>query len=86
MEHGAASSILALNEHAGVPLAHEQKELTPFQRMVVQLEAKRQHDKAQEEQNQPGGASAPTRNTKAMPNSNSALQGETVTYVNEGAE
>lgn len=54
--------------------------------MVVQLEAQRQHEKAQDEQESPGGASAPTKNSRAMPNSNSALQGETVTYVNEGAE
>lgn len=88
MEDGAASSVLAIADHAGVALADTQKDLTPLQRMVITLEAKRQHEEAQQE----GGAGGQPRASGSPQVMNSQVQpgggtksGDTVTYVNESA-
>lgn len=76
MEAGAASELLALADYGGVELAPEQRLLTPFQRMVVLLEAQRQ----QEEMEADLGNQVP--NSAHQPGGGS-MKGDTVTYVNE---
>lgn len=93
MEEGGASSVLAIADYADIPLAETQKELTPFQRMVITLEAKRQQDEAQEENPQAAGGAGRTAQTSNPQIMNSRAQpgggtksGETTTYINEGAK
>lgn len=88
MEGGGASSILAIADYANVPLAETQKDLTPLQRMVIEKEAKRQQDEAQGNH---GGHGSAGRGGKMNPKAarktgggSQGIQGETVTYVNEG--
>lgn len=76
VDSGAASSLLAVAEYGNVPLAPSQRELTPLQRLVIQLEAKRQHDEAS------SGDTPPVQNSMAKPGA--TMQGETIEYVNEG--
>lgn len=78
MEAGAASELVALADSGAVNLAPEQRLMTPYQRMVILLETKRQHEKAQEESGQP-------RMNSARHPSGGTMGGETVTYVNKNA-
>lgn len=86
MEEGGASAILAIADNAGVPLAETQKELTPFQRIVVQKAAVKQQEMAKEKHSGQSPSSGQTLNSKHQPpaTGNGAFQGETVKYVNEG--
>lgn len=87
MEAGGASAILAITEYGGVPLAKTQKELTPLQRMVIQLEAERQHEEAEKGSGGPSGASGGTgqvMNSRSLPGGGGS--GETITYVNDGVD
>lgn len=88
MEEGGASSVLAIADYADVGLAETQKDLTPLQRMVITLEAKRQHEEAQEEgqaNQQPAASGSPqVMNSRAQPGGGTK-SGETITYVNESA-
>jgi len=88
VEGGGASSILAIADYAGVPLAETQKELTPLQRMVIEKEAKRQQEEADNGQHGHGsaGTSAGRMNPKAAHKTGgpSGMEGETVEYVNNG--
>lgn len=87
VEAGAASSILAIADYAGVGLAETQAELTPLQRMVITMEAERQHEEA--EQATQGGASGAGQNTQVMNSkvhSGGGTAGDTVTYINEATE
>lgn len=90
VEEGAASSILAIADYADIPLAETQKELTPLQRMVITLEAKRQHEEAEEQGGQAGGAQGvgtnpQMMNSRAQPGGGT-ISGDTTTYINEGAQ
>lgn len=76
MEHGEASNIVALLD-AGVPLVESQKDLTPFQRMVLLKELERQEREAQSGQQ---GASPGHANKLHQPGGG---RGETVTYTND---
>lgn len=77
VEAGEASKIVALME-AGVPLVESQKDLTPFQRMILLKELERQ-----EEASQSGQAHSPGQvNQLRQPRGGG---GETVTYVNDGS-
>lgn len=76
MEAGAASEIIALSKRGGISLAPEQRLLTPFQRMVVVLEAKRQNEEMEKEMDDQ------QLNSARQPRGGS-MGGETVTYVNE---
>lgn len=83
---GGASAILAISEQANIPLAETQKDLTPLQRMVLQKEMERQ----QEERDSGGQASSThqpmnSASPNVTPNGNT-ISGETVEYVNEGAQ
>lgn len=92
VEEGAASSVLAIADYADIPLAETQKELTPLQRMVITLEAQRQHEEAQEAGPQSAGGghtNAGTNqqimNSRAQPGGGT-ISGNTTTYINEGAQ
>jgi hypothetical protein len=84
---GGASSIAAIADIGGVPLAETQKDLTPLQRMVLIKESERQ---AEESQNGRGsgraGGGGHVQNSLAGGPSGGGggISGETVTYVNEG--
>lgn len=78
MEAGAASEIVALSKRGGISLAPEQRLLTPFQRMVVVLETKRQNEEMQEQMDDQ------QLNSARQPRGGS-MSGDTVTYVNESA-
>lgn len=82
MEAGAASTVLAIAEHGGVPLAETQKDLTPLQRMVILKEAQRQQEEAEQQRNNQTPGSGIKNNAVGAGN---AVQGDTVTYVNEGS-
>jgi len=88
VEDGGASSVLAIADYADIPLAETQKELTPLQRMVITLEAKRQHEEAQEEHggthSHGSGGSPQVMNSRAQPGGGT-VSGDTTTYINEGA-
>lgn len=84
MEAGAASTVLAIAEHGGVPLAKTQKDLTPLQRMVILKEAKRQQEEA--ENNQQGGGVPGSGIKNNAVGAGNAVQGDTVTYINDGTE
>jgi hypothetical protein len=76
-----------LYEYAGVPLAQLQKQLTPLQRMVIVKEVKRQKEEAENNTHQSG----PTMNSAAgaggVPASGGGgMSGQTIEYVNEGAD
>lgn len=73
-----------MQEYAGVPLAAEQKRLTPLQRMVIGKEAMRQKEKAEEDSKGPGRGGGPTMNSAQT--GGGRMSGETVEYVNEGAD
>lgn len=68
-------------EYAGVPLAETQKDLTAFQRIVIQKEVKRQKEEQEKKQNNPH--SGQTMNSH--PQAGNSIKGETVEYVNENA-
>lgn len=72
-----------MNEYAGVPLAAEQKQLTPLQRMIVVKEAARQKEEAEKQTDSPGRG-GPTMNSAQT--GGGRMTGETVEYVNEGAD
>lgn len=76
LEEGLGSEVLALSDRAGVPLAETQKEMTPLQRMVILKELERQQDESQS-----GGM--PAKNSH--PGAGRSVQGNTTTYVNDGA-
>lgn len=85
MEAGAGSAVLALSETAHIPLATTQADLTPFQRMVLTMEMKRQAEAARSQQHghAHGAGSLPGAgrvNSLAAPRGGGT--GETVTYVN----
>lgn len=81
VEAGAASNIVALLD-AGVPLVESQKDLTPFQRMVLLKELERQKAESQQQQSGSSGQSSPGQvNQLRQPRGGS---GETVTYTNDG--
>lgn len=92
MADGAASQVLAISDKGGVPLAQEQKELTPLQRMVITKELQRQSEEIEEKQQGAGGhhsAGGQTLNSKApgTPARNpGGMQGETVEFVNESTQ
>lgn len=81
MEVGAASTVLAIAEHGGVPLAKTQKDLTPLQRMVILKEAERQQEEAEQQQ---GGQTPGSGIKNNAVGAGNAVQGDTTTYVNEG--
>lgn len=93
VEAGAASTVVALASDAGVPLVQTQKDLTPFQRLVLQKELKRRQDKIDEQRQGTGagtaGGTPQIKNSKAQPGGGTggmgAVQGETVEYINEGS-
>ncbi|OYR54912.1 hypothetical protein DJ70_12850 [Halorubrum halodurans] len=76
MEAGEASKVVALLD-AGVPLVESQKDLTPFQRMVLLKELERQEQASQSGQTQRPGQVNQLRQPRGG-------GGETVTYVNDG--
>lgn len=57
-----------------------QDDLTPFQRMVLLDEMEAQQESAKNP-----GAGGGRRNSLAQPGGGGKAQGETVTYINEGA-
>lgn len=89
MADGAASQILAISDKAGIPLAQEQKQMTPLQRMVITKEVQRQSEEAEQARNGRGAAgSNQTLNSKAPGTpgrSPGGMEGETVEFVNENA-
>jgi hypothetical protein len=88
VEQGAASQIVGIANQAGVPLADTQKELTPFQRLVIVKELERQHEESQSNQ-RGGGRPGPIKNSKASSRGGGgmgSMQGETIKYVNESTE
>lgn len=79
VEAGEASKVVALMD-AGVPLVESQKDLTPYQRMVLLKELERQEA---QRPSQPGGAASPGQmNQLRQPRGGG---GETVTYTNDGS-
>lgn len=81
VEAGEASKVVALLD-AGVPLVDSQKDLTPFQRMVLLKELERQEAERPSQPGQ-GQPSAPGQvNQLRQPRGGG---GETVTYTNDGA-
>lgn len=80
MEGGGASSVLAIADSGQTPLAPTQKELTPLQRMVIVLGTKKMHEDAKDQQ-RTGGGHGHVQNKLA--GGNSAIEGETVKYVNK---
>lgn len=84
VESGAAASVLAVSDYGGVPLAQEQKELTPLQRLVILKEAERQQEEAEREaQQQQGQTAIPNSAASGSPMGNAS--GETIEFVNENA-
>lgn len=86
MEAGGASSLVAISDQAGVPLAETQKELTPFQRMVLEFEMMRQQEEIENEHQTPSAGSAGPRTNPAAMSGGGTISGDTITYVNEGNE
>lgn len=91
MNSGAASAIVTLSKEAGVPLARDQKSLTPFQRMVLVKEFKRRQEKREEEMEDArrGGTSGIQNSHPKAPSSPGGQMGggesDTVEFINEGA-
>lgn len=85
MAGGGASEILALEEFGGGSLAPEQRLLTPFQRFVILLEAERQQEEAQKQQ-ELGNRQPNSAHGMMTGAGSSKIQGETVEYVNEGLQ
>jgi hypothetical protein len=86
VEAGGASALLAVNEKAGVPLAQEQKELTPFQRIVIVKAAQKEQEEIEKQRSGSSGtrtSSTPSANPAGMPGGGTKT-GQTVRYVNEG--
>lgn len=85
MEAGGASALLAVNDKAGVPLAQEQKELTPFQRMVIVKAAQKEQEEIEKQKSGTSGrgGAGPSTNPAGMPGGGTH-QGQTIRYVNEG--
>lgn len=82
---GGASSIVAIADTGGVPLAETQKDLTPLQRMVLIKEAERQAEEAQSGGHGSGRGGSHVQNSLAgSPSGGGGISGDTVTYVNEG--
>lgn len=67
---------------AGIPLAESQGDLTPFQRMVLMLEMKRQQEDAKDGNHGSGGYNGVQN---SHPGAGQKMQGETVKYVNDNA-
>lgn len=82
---GGASRILAIAKEGNVPLAETQKELTPLQRMVMELGLEKMSEEVDAQTGGTAGSGvSPTQNSLAGASGNSTMSGETVTYVNEG--
>lgn len=83
MEAGGGSTVLAIAEKGGVPLAETQRDMTPLQRQVLTLALKERQEKIEEEAPNNAGNSGGvgTRNAR----SGGKMSGETVQYVNENA-
>lgn len=77
---GAANSVLALWDEAGIPLAETQKDLTPFQRMVLMEEIQEKRERENEAADGGGGGGGGRRNALA----NTKTDG--VTYTNDHAD
>lgn len=86
VEQGGASTVLAIAEQANIPLARTQRELIPFQRMVLAKEMQRQQDEAEQGAGggPPASAGGQLPNNASQPGGGTA-SGETVTYINESA-
>lgn len=77
---GGASTVLAIANDAGIPLAKTQRELTPLQRMVLTMGMQEAQKEAKNQQ-------APAQNSLAAGTGGAGgnkMSGETVKYVNEG--
>lgn len=85
MADGGASRILAIAKEGNVPLAETQKELTPLQRMVMEMGLEKMQEEAEAQSGTTAGSGVnPTQNSLSGASGNSTMSGDTITYVNEG--
>ncbi len=82
MEEGPAANVYLISTKAGVPLARTQAELTPLQRMVLELSMV----KEQEEQESAMGGSGGGGQLNSMARPGGGGRTETTTYVNVGSD
>ncbi|ELY49900.1 hypothetical protein [Natronorubrum bangense] len=85
MEEGPAANVYLLSAKAGVPLAVTQAELTPLQRMVLELSMVKEQEEQEAAMNSAGsGSGSGQLNSMARPNGGGRT--ETTTYVNVGSD